>query len=290
MSVNGWRIPLTVKPVHPSLALLSGLLVSMVASVLVFAMPAPPAAAHTDLVGSDPAADSTLREAPDQVTLRFNEPMEPRLSKVALTTPDQDAAELPVTAGSEPTTLVADIPGEGMAGGAWEVAYRVTSADGHPVQGTLSFTVRPRANAATEDPEDTEGNASSDDPADARGSDENASSEPADGAASGGGDQTSDAREDDGAGSWRLVAPVLLGGFLLLLAALLLVTRFTRVTPVESIDGTPAETTTGRADAEAGHGVADTGTDAETVEANSETDVSEPDQPNPDDAQPNRAW
>lgn len=289
MSVNGWRIPLTVKPVHPSLALLSGLLVSMVASVLVFAMPAPPAAAHTDLVGSDPAADSTLREAPDQVTLRFNEPMEPRLSKVALTTPDQDAAELPVTAGSEPTTLVADLPGEGMTGGAWEVAYRVTSADGHPVQGTLSFTVRPRANAATEDPEDTEGNASSDDPADARGSEENASSEPADGAASGGGDQTSDAREDDGAGSWRLVAPVLLGGFLLLLAALLLVTRFTRVTPVESIDGTPAETTTGRADAEAGHGVADTRTDTETVEANSETDVSEPDQPDPDDAQPNRA-
>ncbi|WP_459986446.1 copper resistance CopC family protein [Nocardioides sp. AN3] len=281
---------MTVKPVHPSLALLSGLLVSMVASVLVFTMPAPPAAAHTDLVGSDPAADSTLREAPDQVTLRFNEPMEPQLSKVALTTPDQDAAELPVTAGSEPTTLVADIPGEGMAGGAWKVAYRVTSADGHPVQGTLSFTVRPPANAATEDPEDTEGNASSDDPADARGSDENASSEPADGAASGGGEQTSDARADDGAGSWRLVAPVLLGGFLLLLAALLLVTRFTRVAPVESIDGTPAETTTGGADAEAGHGVADTGTDAETVEANSETDVSEPDQPDPDDAQPNRAW
>lgn len=281
---------MTVKPVHPSLALLSGLLVSMVASVLVFTMPAPPAAAHTDLVGSDPAADSTLREAPDQVTLRFNEPMEPRLSKIALTTPDQDAAELPVTAGSEPTTLVADIPGEGMTGGAWEVAYRVTSADGHPVQGTLSFTVRPPANAATVDPEDTEGNASSDDTADARGSEENASSEPADGAASGGGEQTSDAREDDGAGSWRLVAPVLLGGFLLLLAALLLVTRLTRVTPVESIDGTPAETTTGAADAEAGHGVADTGTDAETIGANSESDASEPDQPDPDDAQPNRAW
>ena len=281
---------MTVKPVHPSLALLSGLLVSMVASVLVFTMPAPPAAAHTDLVGADPAADSTLREAPDQVTLRFNEPMEPRLAKVALTTPDQDAAELPVTAGSEPTILVADIPGEGMTGGAWEVAYRVTSADGHPVQGTLSFTVRPPANAAPKDPEDPEGNALSDDPADARGSEENASSEPADGAASGGSEQTSDAREDDGAGSWRLVAPVLLGGFLLLLAALLLVTRFTRVAPVESIDGTPAETTTGGADAEAGHGVADTGTDAETVEANSETDVSEPDQPDPDDAQPNRAW
>ncbi|ANH40488.1 Copper resistance protein C precursor [Nocardioides dokdonensis FR1436] len=252
----------------------------MVASVLVFTMPAPPAAAHTDLVGSDPAADSTLREPPDRVTLRFNEPMEPRLSKVALTMPGQDAAELPVTAGSELTNLVADIPGEGMAG-AWEVAYRVTSTDGHPVQGTLSFTVRPPANAATEDPEDTEGNASSDDPADARGSEENASSEPADGAASGGGKQTSDAREDDGAGSWRLVAPVLLGGFLLLLAALLLVIRFTRVAPVESIDGTAAETTNGGADADAGHGVAGTGTDADTSDANSEADVSEPDQPEP---------
>lgn len=289
MSVNGWRIPLTVKPARSSLALLCGLLVSMVASVLAFAMPAPPAAAHTDLVGSDPAADSALREAPDQVTLRFNEPMEPRLAKVALTTPGRDAAELPVTGGSEPSILVADIPGEGTAGGAWEIAYRVTSADGHPVQGTLSFTVRPPGNAATEDPEDTEGTASSDDPADARESDENPSSEPADGAASEGGEQTSDAQEDDDAGSWRLVAPVLLGGFLLLLAALLLVTRFARVAPSDTADATPAETSGAGAGAEAGHGGADTGTDADTREAHSETDTSEPDQPDPDDAQPHRA-
>ena len=56
----------------------------------------------------------------------------------------------PMGGSKAPTTLVADVPGEGMAGGAWEVAYRVTSADGHPVQGTLSFTVRPPANGTTE--------------------------------------------------------------------------------------------------------------------------------------------
>ena len=280
---------MTVKPVHPSLALRSALLVSMLASVVFFAMPAPPAAAHTDLVGSDPAADSTLREAPDQVTLRFNEPMEPRLAKVALTTPGQDPAELPVTAGSEPTTLVADIPGKGMAGGTWEVAYRVTSADGHPVQGTLSFTVRPPANAAAEDPEDAAGNTSSDDPADARESEENASSVPADGAASGGGEQTSDAQEDDGAGSWRLVAPVLLGGFLLLLAALLVVTRFARVAPSDTADATPAKTTAADTNTEMDHGGSDGGTDTDPLEASSETDASEPDQPDPADAQSHRA-
>ena len=245
------------KPVHPSLALLSALLVSMLASVLVFTMPAPPAAAHTDLVGSDPAADSTLREAPDQVTLRFNEPMEPRLAKVALTTPDRDAARLTVMAGSEPTTLVADIPAEGMAGGAWEVAYRVTSADGHPVQGTLTFTVRPPGNATTEDPEDPEANASTATPSDRRGSEEREPAEPADGSASGSGEQTSDAQEDDGAGSWRLVAPVILGGFLLLLAALLLVIRFARVAPVQSADGTSADAAAAGADAEIDHGGSD---------------------------------
>lgn len=175
--------------------------------------------------------------------------MEPRPAKVALTTPDQDAAELPVTAGSEPTTLVADLPGEGMTGGAWEVAYRVTSANGHPGPRDAVVHRAPSRKRCHRGPRRCP-----------RVGGGNASSEPADGAASGGGKQTSDAREDDGAGSWRLVAPVLLGGFLLLLATLLLVTRFTRVTPVESIDGTPAETTTGRADAEAGHGVADTQT------------------------------
>ena len=288
MSVNGWRIPLTVKPVHPTLALLSALLVSMVASVLVITMPAQPAAAHTDLVGSDPTAGSTLREAPDQVTLRFNEPMEPRLTKVALTTPDQDAAALPVTAGSEPTTLVAEIPGEGLAGGAWEIAYRVTSTDGHPVQGTLSFTVRPPANGTTEDPGPPEGNASNDDPADSRTSDENAPAEPADASASGSGEQSSGAQEDGDAGSWRLVAPVLLGGFLLLLAALLLVTRVARAAPSVTGDGTPAETTAAGANTETDHGGSDRGTNADAPEAHSETDTSEADQPDPDDAQPHR--
>ncbi|MGK2876615.1 MAG: copper resistance CopC family protein [Nocardioides sp.] len=281
---------MTDKPVHPSRALLSALLVSMLASVVVFALPAPPAAAHTDLVGSDPAADSTLREAPDQVTLRFNEPMEPRLAKVALTTSGREAAQLTVTAGSEPTTLVADVPGEGMAGGAWEVAYRVTSADGHPVQGTLSFTVRLPANATTEHPEDPEANASTATLSDRQGSEERAPAEPADGAASGSGEQTGEAREgDDGAGSWRLVAPVILGGFLLLLAALLLVTRVARVAPVQSADGTSADAAAAGDDAETDHGGSDRRTDAATPEAHSEADVSEPDQPGPDDDQPNRA-
>lgn len=281
---------MTDKPVHPSLGLLGALLVSMVASVVVFALPAPPAAAHTDLVGSDPAADSTLREAPDQVTLRFNEPMEPRLAKVALAMPDQDAAQLTVTAGSEPTTLVADVSGEGMAGGAWEVAYRVTSSDGHPVQGTLSFTVRLPSNATTEDPEDPEANASTATPSDRQGSEERAPAEPADGSASGSGEQTGEAREgDDGAGSWRLVAPVILGGFLLLLAALLMVIRFARVAPLQSADGTSADAAAAGADAEADHGGSDRGTDAATSRAYSKADVSQPDQPGPDDDQPNRA-
>lgn len=283
---------MTDKRARPSHALLSALLVAMLASVVVFAMPAPPAAAHTDLIGSDPAAESTLREAPDQVTLRFNEPMEPRLAKVALSTSGQDAAQLTVTAGSEPTTLVADVPGEGMAGGAWEVAYRVTSADGHPVQGTLSFTVRLPSNATTGDPEANTPTAA---PSDRQGSEKRAPAEPADGSTPGSGEQTGEAREgDDGAGSWRLVAPVILGGFLLLLAALLLVIRFARVAPVQSADGTSVDAAAAAgADAETDHGESDNDPDAATSEAYSEAyseaGVSEPDQPGPDDDQPNRA-
>lgn len=269
---------------HPSLTLQSAFLVLMLASVLVFAMPALPASAHTDLVGSEPAADSTLREAPDQVTLRFNEPMEPRFAQVALTTPDQEAAQLPVTAGSEPTTLVVKLPDERTVGGAWEVAYRVTSADGHTVQGALSFTVRAPTNAASEDPD---ASASTEAPTNPGESDESAKAEAADGSTSGDGEQSDDAREaDDDAGSWRLAAPVLLGGFVLLLAALFLVTRLARVAHVQSTSDASAETTT--ADGETVRGAPDTAADADTPEANLEPDPSAPNQPTPDDDQPNR--
>lgn len=177
------------------------LLVAALASMLVVV--AAPAAAHTDLVGSDPTAGATVRGAPEEVTLRFNEPMDSRLANVALTTPGRDPIRLPVTEGREPSTLVAAVGDRGASGGAWNLAYRVTSADGHPVQGTVSFRVRLPTEKPIEEP-----------------------TEPATGRPAPEEDAASAADED--VNPLRLVAPAVFGGLLLLLAALLLAVRFAR--------------------------------------------------------------
>jgi len=104
-------------------------------------VPSPPASAHTELIASDPKAATTLRQPPAQVTLTFNEPMDSRLAVVALTIGDREPARLDVAPGPDATELVATIPDGMVTGGTWRVTFRVTSADGHPVQGDLAFSV-----------------------------------------------------------------------------------------------------------------------------------------------------
>ena len=107
-----------------------------------------PAAAHTDLIASDPAAGASLQQPPARVTLTFNEPMDPRLAAVALTVGKRQPARLAVAAGADATELVATVPAGMAQGGRWRVAFRVTSADGHPVQGDLAFSVGPPSDVA----------------------------------------------------------------------------------------------------------------------------------------------
>lgn len=117
----------------------------------VFILP-PPAAAHTELISSDPAADATLSRPPARITLTFNEPMEPRLAVVTLTIGKRDPDRLDVTAGADATELVATVP-DGIAQDTrWRVAFRVTSADGHPVQGDLAFSVKSAADGTSVEP------------------------------------------------------------------------------------------------------------------------------------------
>ncbi len=117
-------------------------IVAMVGVILGLALSLPPpAAAHTQLIASDPSAGASLRRPPAEVTLTFSEPMSRRLAVVALTIADGAPARLAVRAGADPTQLVASTPAEATGGGRWRVSFRVTSADGHPVQGDLSFDV-----------------------------------------------------------------------------------------------------------------------------------------------------
>lgn len=106
------------------------------------ALVAPSAAsAHSELLESNPAADSTVAELPDAVLLTFNQDIQPAFSTVTLTDssgtnwiPDAPTVEGPRVR----ATIDATAPA-----GPYTVAYRVLSADGHPISGSFAFTFTP---------------------------------------------------------------------------------------------------------------------------------------------------
>lgn len=111
--------------------------------LVLMVLAAPRASAHSALVSSDPADGSTVATAPEQITLVFNEPAQTLGSEIVVTDPNG------VTVSDGAVQLVDSTVTQALAGdlpaGAYSVAWRVTSADGHPIDGSLTFT----AEAAT---------------------------------------------------------------------------------------------------------------------------------------------
>ncbi|WP_133176518.1 copper resistance CopC family protein [Nocardioides currus] len=105
-----------------------------------------PASAHTDLVSSSPAAEAVLPAPPRAIELTFSEEVDPDFVTV-IATVDDDAAgprRLALVTDEPAPTITADIPPLPTVAGdtRWRVDYRVTSVDGHPIQGTIRFTVQ----------------------------------------------------------------------------------------------------------------------------------------------------
>jgi copper resistance protein C len=95
------------------------------------------AQAHNVLVGTSPADGSTVKVVPAAVMLAFNEPALAVGAEIIVTGPGG-----PVQSGA--AVLVNNTVSEhlqpGSPAGQYKVVWRVTSADGHPVSGTFSFT------------------------------------------------------------------------------------------------------------------------------------------------------
>lgn len=111
----------------------------MVTALVVLLAPAAPAAAHDQLIGSDPAAGERLDSAPTALTLEYSaEVMElGAMVIVADATRDDWVQEEPVVDG---TAVSVALP-EGMPAGGYEIRWRVVSSDGHPISGVIPFTV-----------------------------------------------------------------------------------------------------------------------------------------------------
>jgi len=109
---------------------------SLVGAVILCGVAAPPAAAHDVLVASSPANRSTVTRTPDEVVLTFDRPAIALGTQVVVTGPTgpvNDGAPLLVD------NTVTQPLAAGAPAGAYTVEWRVTSADGHPVSGTLRF-------------------------------------------------------------------------------------------------------------------------------------------------------
>jgi methionine-rich copper-binding protein CopC len=100
--------------------------------------------AHAVLVKSSPARRAVLSTPPGKVELTFNERLEPAYSTVSV----WSAANARVDDGKilvgpdDPRRLTVGVPS--LGGGRYTVKFRVLSVDGHVVEGTFPFEIRPR--------------------------------------------------------------------------------------------------------------------------------------------------
>lgn len=114
-------------------------LVLLLGLLLVAALTAGPAMAHAGFVGSDPAEGATITASAEQLSLTFTEDINPDLAVVTLTGSDGEQVGLPAPVVEGPE-VVQPLPP--LDADALTLAYRVVSADGHPVQGTLALTAQ----------------------------------------------------------------------------------------------------------------------------------------------------
>ncbi|MGR6321373.1 copper resistance protein CopC [Micromonospora soli] len=112
-------------------------------------LPAAPAAAHNSLTGSDPKDGARVATAPKRIELRFLATPAPATTKITVTGPGAASASggAPSFAGNR-----VSVPFSPGPAGVYTVAYQVGSTDGHPVKGTIRFTLTTGAPAASPSP------------------------------------------------------------------------------------------------------------------------------------------
>jgi copper resistance protein C len=119
--------------------LIKGWIVAILATMAV-ALVAVPARAHAELESSEPADGASLATAPAEITLTFGEELLAAGSAVTLTEVETGAALEAGPAEVTGDTVSVAWP-ESSPAGELRADYRVVSTDGHPVEGSITFTV-----------------------------------------------------------------------------------------------------------------------------------------------------
>lgn len=190
-------------------------------AVLLTFLAAAPGMAHDTLTDSAPA-DGDSGPAPTEVELTFSGEIAAVGAAVEVSGPDGVVSEgAPEVDGATVIqTLAADVPA-----GDYQVVWRVTSSDGHPISGEYAFTVEEAAPAdgtGGGDAADSTGGSTDEGDATGDATDEESSAEPSDdGAGDGAGDGADDPVTGDQADSedsdgmpvwtWIVIVVALLG-------------------------------------------------------------------------------
>jgi len=128
---------------------LAGLL-AVVATAVALVATASPASAHAELETMNPGPGATLKDLPDEVVLTFSEAVRtPAFVEVT----SADGANVAKGDARIVDNKVTQALGAPAGGGRYSVSYRITSADGHPVGGTVRFTVLSDAGGGASSPQ-----------------------------------------------------------------------------------------------------------------------------------------
>ncbi|GAA1509003.1 copper resistance CopC/CopD family protein [Nocardioides humi] len=111
---------------------------ALLLAVLTVLGTAGPASAHATLVSTDPTEGSVLPEAPSSVTFTFDEPVQ--LVPDGLMAFDAQGERVDVDPSAKGVEVTGELPGD-LDDGTYVVTWRVVSADGHPIAGSLTFHV-----------------------------------------------------------------------------------------------------------------------------------------------------
>ena len=95
------------------------------------------AEAHSGIENTTPANEATV-EAVEVIEMRFDDPM--RVTAITLTGPEGEI-EIERETGMDAVTVFSALPSVDLPAGDYSVDWRSLSSDGHPMQGSFSFTV-----------------------------------------------------------------------------------------------------------------------------------------------------
>ncbi|MDT0188009.1 FixH family protein [Microbacterium sp. ARD31] len=127
---------------HDVLRRALGWLVLLPLALVLLLAAAAPASAHATLIGTDPAEGAVLDAAPDRVTFTFNESVIGVPAGIRVF--DATGEEVASSATVREAELLVDLEEE-VGEGTLVVVWRLVSADGHPIGGSLTFSVGARS-------------------------------------------------------------------------------------------------------------------------------------------------